>query len=1137
MLGFLVRRAWARRTLVAAVLFTITLTGCVLTTLAAYGNAVADAGLRRVLAERETARTLLEVEASVRARPDDRDRLDTRVHAAAEAAFDGLPVRVESAVRSGSYQLPPATGPQGDGPGRDGDAPLTLLAAMDPARVTFGAGERPGPARDGAPVPVAVPEAAAQARGLEPGDRMTLTDRRDGKRLEVRVTGLYRPADRDDPYWRLDPLRGLGVRTLDLTTYGPLLTDPSAFTGGGVAPDTRSWQARADFTEVTADRADRLRDTVSQAVTGLTEAPEGGLRATSELPALLAETERALVVSRSAVLVGAAQLALLAGCAIVLVSGALHEPRAPENALLRARGGTGRRLAALAAAEALLLALPTAAVAALTAGPLTRMLAEYGPRTVAGIRPPGPADARTWAVAASVALACAAVLIAPALRRRDSYVRERAARIRRPALGAALRAGGDAGLLAVAVAAYQQLARYAEEGGPADAGGLFGADPVLVLAPALCLLAGAVPAVRLLPLAVRATRWTAARSRGLVTAVAHWQLARRPGRAAGPMLLGVLAVASAVLATGQGAGWDRSQQDRADHTAGADLRVTGSYTPAFGRGGVHDGLPGVAAATPVVREPLLLPGSARGTLLAMDSRQAAGILRLRPDLADEPAARLYAPLRGGEHAEPGIVLPDGTRQLRLTVRLRNEGADPRAAADGADGAGRPAVGDGSDRAAGRTEDAATMRAVLQDRYGVPYTFDLGRAPVDGARHELVADLAAAAGGGAPAGPLRLIRVAADYELPLPARWRLTVSGLRAVTSGGTGPVDVPAASRWEARAEVDDPDFRTAAKRGFVEPGTDAPAVGRDGAVFDVRFRSGGQPRRADSFPSQAPYHARLTLLPAAEPGEAGRAPLAAVATDAFLEAQGTAVGETTTVEVSGVRLDARVTAAARTLPTISSAAAEPGEEPGGALLVDLAALEEALLARSVPGVQPAEWWLAAEPGRDGQIAETLRARPDGTAVLVRDELARDLASDPLGAAPRSVLAAVALAAAVLALAGCAVVTVGALRERADDIAVLRALGTPRSRIAASVAVEQGFLAAAAVGLGAVMGLVLTRLIVPLTVVTAQGARPEPEAAVVLPGWLAPCLLAVVVTVPVLVSAAAATRGGSPAAALRRMED
>ncbi|WP_037733007.1 FtsX-like permease family protein [Streptomyces megasporus] len=1108
MSSFLVRRMWAHRLLVAAALFTVTLTSCALTALSVYGDAVADAGLRRVLQERSAARTLLEAEADVDTA--DPARSDALVRRVARDAYDGLPVRVASSTRSGPYQLPDDGRQETDGTGETGggDARLTLLATLDASRVSLASGTRPGPVGEADAVPVAVPEEAARALDLRPGDRMTLADRRRGTPLRIRVTGVYRPADRNDPYWRLDPLAGRGVRTVDFTTYGPLLVDPSAFTDGRVAPAVVSWQARADFSTVTADRADRLRESVNRAVKRLGDDPAaGGIRADTELPALLDETERSLRASRSTLLMGMVELAVLAGCATVLVAGALYESRAGENALLRARGGTGRRLVALTAGEALLLAVPAAVVAALAAGPLVALTAEHGALAEAGVRVSRTADGRTWAVACAVALGCAAVLTAPSLRRHGSYVRERAARIRRPALGATVRAGADVALLAVAAVAYARLARHADgDGALAAGGGLFGVDPFLVVAPACCLLAGAVPAVRLLPVVVWAFRWAVDRTRGLVLAGAHWQLSRRPGRAAGPLLLGVLAVATATFAAGQGASWDRSQQDQADHAVGADLRITESSTPAFGQGGAYDEVAGIASATPVVRERVTLSSNRTATLLAMDADRAPDVMRPRRDPTDRPDDP-YATLRSETRRDSGIALPSDAQRLRVTVRLR--------AADG----GKDVEG-----------PRENLGAVVEDRYGVPRTFALGELPADGEPHVLELDFATAAGpAGAPAGPLRLTRLTAGHALPdSPVELRLTVTDLRAVTEDGeTTEVTVPEDAAWRARAEVDDPDFRASPERGLVDVHTSDPAVARDGAVLDVRYGSGAQPPPG---PGGEHHRAELALYAA----DTSRARPAAVATDAFLEARGARVGDTATIEVRGTPVEIRVTGAVRTLPTTSPR--DEGTE-GGALLMDLGTLQDALWDRFVPGPQPGEWWLAVEPGEVEAVAAALRDRPDDVSLLVRDESARELASDPLGAGPRSALSAVALAAAVLAAAGFAVVTVGALRERAVDFAVLRALGAPRSRIAAAVAVEQGFLAVAAVGLGAAAGSALTHLIVPLTVVTARASRPEPEVGVVFPDGLATVLAAVVVAVPAVVAAVVAARRERPTDVLRKVED
>lgn len=147
-----------------------------------------------------------------------------------------------------------------------------------------------------------------------------------------------------------------------------------------------------------------------------------------------------------------------------------------------------------------------------------------------------------------------------------------------------------------------------------------------------------------------------------------------------------------------------------------------------------------------------------------------------------------------------------------------------------------------------------------------------------------------------------------------------------------------------------------------------------------------------------------------------------------------------------------KIVRTARQLPTTgpgvaTAAAAETSRlRDGGALLLDLRALGQVFADRPDAVLTATEWWLSTDPGQAGKVAAALRAQPDTdpAQVLVRDEVARDLLGDPLGAGPQSALLAVAVVAAALAAVGFAVSAVGSQRERSAEFAVLRALGAPR---------------------------------------------------------------------------------------------
>ncbi|MGA4949674.1 FtsX-like permease family protein [Streptomyces lydicamycinicus] len=1124
MSGFVFLRVRAHRLLLAAALLSVLLTTTVLTTLAAFSGAIGDAGLRQALRTRSAPAAALQVKAQLPTGA--REPADRAVARGARRAFDGLPFTVRTLVRSGPYALPRALrSPDA----RTGEPDLTHLAALDRSRLALTAGHWPGPASSGR-VPVALPEAAAARLGIAPGRRFTLDNRLSGPaRLAVEVTGVYRPKDRADPYWKLDELGGRGARTAGFTTYGPLLTDPAAFRGGSLAQDTVGWLATADFRSLTADRLAPLAAAAGPAPKALMADPAfaGRATATTDLPDALGQLRRALLVNRSTILIVALQLILLAGYALLLVARMLRTERAGETTLLRARGGSRRRIAGLALAESLLLAAPAAVGAPLLAGPLMQLLSGRGALARIGL----PLDTRltvpVWLTGGGVALGCALAVAAPALlrtgtdgpRRRRVLPGAPGSAPARAGLRAWGRTGADLGLLVIAGVAYWQLQRQTAGGDgagsgvlTADAAGQLGIDPVLVAAPALALLAGTVLTLRLLPLAARIAERGAAGGRGLAAALAGWQISRRPLRGAGPVLLLVLATALGMLAIGQGTSWDRSQDDQADFRAGAAVRVLASRTPPLGQGGAYATVPGVAAALPAGLAGLELSDGRSSSLLALDARRSAGALLLRGDLvgggADGPRGRaadgvLRAVAPDGVPAA-GVQLPSGSYRLRLTAALRSLRALPPAP-------GRQAAGHDTGPV------PAALSALVTDRHGIPYTLPLGPLPADGAPHTLHADLGAAAGApaGRPAGPLRLtgLLVAMDQS-PVSHRQRLTVTAVSAATGHGPSrPLTPPAALAWKTR--ITDESTSVGEPSG---PRADRAGV-PDGGLLSQTYDTGA---RLDDW-GAAVTTVRITAAHAARP------PLAAVATEKFLRDSGSRTGSLVEVPVNGRPLKVRIVRAVRALPG-------PADAPAtGGLLVDLGAVNEALSDHGALPLTATEWWLRPRPGAAAGVVAALRDRPDTDPgqVLVRDEIAGQLHDDPLGLGPQTALTAAAAVAVALAAVGFAVGAAESVRERAREFAVLRALGAPRPQLARMIVAEQGVLIALALGVGAALGTALTRAVVPLIVLTEEAGRPVPPVVVELPPGPVAVLLGAVAAVPLLVVAAIGLRRGDPVRALR----
>ena len=104
----------------------------------------------------------------------------------------------------------------------------------------------------GIPVPACLPAAAAGVLGLAPGDVVTLRDPSTHARVRVRITGIFRRAEPDEPYWALDPMGANAVqRTYGFTTAGPLVTSPAAIAGAHLAITSAAVIGLPDFRRLT----------------------------------------------------------------------------------------------------------------------------------------------------------------------------------------------------------------------------------------------------------------------------------------------------------------------------------------------------------------------------------------------------------------------------------------------------------------------------------------------------------------------------------------------------------------------------------------------------------------------------------------------------------------------------------------------------------------------------------------------------------------------------------------------------------------------------------------------------------------------------------------------------------------------
>lgn len=918
----------------------------------------------------------------------------------------------------------------------------------------------------GAALEAVVPEDAARRLGLEPGDVLVLQGAPDQATVgdgpgtvaqRLTVVGVFRALDAGGRGWQRDVLQGAGSATGwkasasvaggGVDVVGPLLVDPAALLA---APDPAGARASLLMSpgELDLAPAERL------AVRGELAALQQGLRATlgdrtdaERVRAPLATTLDSATgrdrVAASVVLVVTLVDGALAGAALGLAGRLMAVRRADELALLAARGGSRGQLVARAALEAATVALVGAAVAV----PLSIVVHGW---LAAAVGAPGEASPTALLV---VAVAAAALALAVALVTPTWRAAQTAPRGRRSVRARAARVTLEVALLAVAAAAYLQLRAH-----PLSSTG--GADPVLVLAPTLCLVAGAVLALRLVPWVARRAEVRATRSRRLVLPLATWEVARRR-HSTGAALLLVVAAAGATFAVSLDQTWSQSFADQADAATGGDLEVSRSDVAAVPHQLALAAATG-GAVLPVVDRGVRLGSVAEDVaresrLLAFDTTTAVDTLHGRL-----PRGTDWASLAAGlvpELPDQPIALPAGARTLDLTI-------------------------------AGVIDDirplTLTPTLVVRSAEGALATVTGAAVPADGAAHQVSVPLPTA-------------------DLPSAARSRLSVVAVRLsidLARSADQPID---------RTPSDDTDTLEVT---LTMPGGSVEAAGAGSWTGTMTSPVDATPRAIAVATSSGPRSAVMTVRGPVRTGFIAYAETSFLVTSAPAPADvpvalsaslarliAAEPGDLLALDLDDAAVTARVV---RVLPEL---AALPH---GATILADRESLARAVLPTFLETDLTDVWWVAgvADPAA---AADQVRVEGLGD-VIARADVVAAQRRDPFRAVIRAASLMLVVAACVLALAGTVLQTAATLRVRAVDVARLLGMGVPARSVTAALGAEHALVSALVTAAGCSVGAICARFLGPLLVVSVTGDAPVPSARPVWP-WPAEAIVLAVLLV------------------------
>jgi ABC-type antimicrobial peptide transport system permease subunit len=1016
-------------------------------------------------------------------------------------AMPGVPFSFNQALWSDPLGLVPGALPASPANVGRGNTPTLEAASMSGivSHAVLVSGRWPSATATGQPVQATLPASAAALLHVSVGDVLTLSDRVSNTTARFKITGLFAPQRVTGPaaaYWSLNELPASGESaTSGFATYGPLVVGPGTI-GTLVTANSGAWVAQPDMAAFTGGDLAPVAASVtslSSSISNSTTMP--GAQLTTSLPTVLTNTASSLTVARSLLGVSGLQLLVLAAAALLAVARLLATQREGETALLAARGATRWQLARLTAAEVVPLALVTAAAGAVAGIALAGALARAGTLATAGVRVPGGAGTWLDAVAAAVVVAVIAIvaLLAPVLGATGANAGPGAVRARRgrQALVAGVsRAGLDLGLIVLAVLTGWQLRRYSALTGTA------GIDLVLTFAPALALAAGTMVTLRLLPMAARAADRLSARGKGLVGSLAGWQFSRQPLRQGGAALLIVMAVATGTLALAQHASWDQSASDQAAFAAGADVRVDLPVQLAPGNAGTVSAAPGVTHAMAASVESEAAPAE----VLAVNAAGAAQVVRLRGDESTRTAASLF-----------GAIAPAG--RLPGTMLAAAQAGGKGGAIQLTATLGPESVSAGSDARLAAALGPVDVTLTVLDSSGTAYQLPAGTLTANGQPQILSASL----GGPHVTYPLRLAGITASYTLPYTTTPAVTLSITGVSLDGWTGDASSPALASILSQGQQSDlPRLGVPSQPSSFSSGTSAQS-----AVFTFDPGNGYTTTGPPSVTPE-PVSAQLVMLPPAAPVPV----IPAIATQSFINSSSASVGSVIPTTLDGTQVPLKIVAVVASFPTVTAT--------GGALIADLATLQEYLARQTLPPLPVTEFWLATS---GHQVPAALAASlPAGSAITSKAALTASTTSDPLSAAPQLALLAMAAAAVLLAITGFWVSIAASVRQRRGETALLAALGVTPRAAALQLFMEKLMLSLPSAALGVVLGIVVARLFVPAVTLTSSAAQPVPPALTLYDLPQAVPLALLVAIVPAAAAAVAVLRRPDPAAELRTAE-
>ena len=892
-----------------------------------------------------------------------------------------------------------------------------------------------------------ISEEAAWESDIEIGDTLSVvpfwSDELD--RANVVVTGVLRKLNSDTNFWYLNELvfsanTGDSFRTVPFyvseDTYFQVLGKSFA------NMDTNyGWMFDVQKDLISADKAqDGIRSI--ELLESAVRAQLPNYRQFTSLDELLVDYEKRLFFSKLPMFVLLVLVAVVVLYYIVTLSGLLIERQKGEIALLRSRGAGFWHLISIFTVEGLTISGlsivlgPLMAAGAIKLAGSTPIFAELLGGTGLDVKLSGAA----YALGAVGGVFSFCALMIPAIQAsRISVTAYRRESARPSGLPFFQKYYIDVLLLILLVVLFRQLT----EQGSLFASQAFGkttANYLLLAVPAITLLGFALVLLRLFPVALNLASRVLSKVLPVGPTLGLWQMARNPAYYARLSLLLILTAGLGIFAASFGGTLDRSFKERVLYSTGSEIRIDGISMDATGFSrplqSSYEQIDGVSAASSVYRGwayDYTDLTSDKIQILAINPSNFGDVGWFRDDFLSKNKTDVLASLESNQITE-GIPIPENARTLAIMAK------------------------------SSRPQPTVRLAARIVDVNGRYFTYEMGNLTTSNVQMYEVSLTRTSRSTSRllrgqqlePTAPLRLVSIAIDETNTLGSTFpgQVTIGQISVRNSEGT---------RFEIDESVDNmmwnPLAMTSDSIGDFVTISDLSAEGIEGESVTFNWSS-GPPR----VPRGIYYGNKISFIPV-------------IGSESFISSSGHQIGDIFYIYVASKRIPVKLVDIFYYFPTLDVTSQIH-------LVTDIDALIAfANLDTSQRELKPNEMWLNLNVNGQEKLdlVESLKIEPFGaTNVFDRDTLLQESSVDPLTKAGWRAILFIAFGAVfILSCLGFIVHAYVSFSGRRVQFALLRTVGLTQFQIGTVVLLEQVFVIATGMALGAWMGQNLGAIIMP----------------------------------------------------------